>query len=122
MKQNDEIFVLIGAAMEVHNTLGPGLPEKCYQDAFAVELGIQNIPFEREKHLPVAYKGVTLPHDFFADFVCYGNIIVELKATTENESVFRSQVITYLKASGYSNGVLLNFGQKSLYYDRVFNF
>lgn len=107
--------------MEVHKWLGPGLPEKCYQDAFAIELELSMIPFVREMHLPVTYKGRLLPHDFIADFVCYDEIIVELKATAENEPVFKSQVITYLKASNLEQGLLLNFGQRSLYYDRINN-
>ena len=105
--------------MEVHNILGCGFPEKVYQDAFEEELRLRNIPYIRECHIPVVYKGKQLEHDFFADFVCYEDIIVELKATKENEDVFAAQCINYLKAASCEHSVLLNFGQTSLYYNKI---
>lgn len=107
--------------MEVHRTLGCGYPEKVYQDALEVEFRLRSIPFEREKHLSVVYKDVILGHDFFVDFVCYDNIIVELKAVREMEDVFTAQCINYLKATGWDHSVLINFGQTSLYYDKINN-
>lgn len=119
MNYSDCIYKIIGAAMEVHSLIGCGFPEKVYQDAFEEELKLRGIPYSREHHLPIIYKGKTLAHDFFADFVCYGNIIVELKATKENEDLFAAQCINYLKAASWEHSVLLNFGQESLYYNKI---
>lgn len=121
MEQKQEIFNIIGAAMEVHNIIGCGFPEKVYQDALELELKIRNIPYEREKHLSIVYKGTVLEHDFFVDFVCYGNILVELKSVKEMEDVFVAQCINYLKATGWDHSVLLNFGQTSLMYEKINN-
>lgn len=120
-EQKKEMYDIIGAAMEVHRVLGCGFPEKVYQDALEVELKLRGIPYEREKHLQVVYKNKVLEHDFFADFVCYGNIIVELKAVREMEDVFKAQCINYLKATGWKHSLLLNFGQPSLIYDKINN-
>jgi len=107
--------------MEVHKTLGLGFTEYVYQDALEKEFRLRAIPYEREKHMTVSYKGVALQHDFFADFVCYGNIIVELKAAKELCDEHKAQVINYLKVSGMRLGLLLNFGESSLIYERLLN-
>lgn len=121
MDQKQEIYNIIGAAMEVHRVLGCGFPEKIYQDAFELELKQRNIPYEREKHLPIVYKGNVLVHDFFVDFVCYDNIVVELKSVKEMEDVFVAQCINYLKATRWDHSILLNFGQTSLMYEKINN-
>lgn len=119
---SDNIYNIIGAAMEVHSVIGCGFPEKVYQDAFEYELKLRHIPYKREYHLTVRYKDFVLSHDFFADFVCYDNIIVELKATKENDDIFMYQCLNYLKASGWDHAVLINFGQEHLYYNKINNF
>ena len=105
-----ESYNIIGAAMHVYNTLGPGFLEAVYQEALELELAKRNIPYEREKELSISYNGVVLKQTYRADFVCYGNIIVELKAVAHLDDTHRSQVFNYLKATGYKLALLLNFG------------
>lgn len=104
-----EAYDINGAMFEVHSQLGPGLLEKVYQEALAVELQLRNIPFEREKRFQIVYKGNTLTQEYIADFVCYDKIIVELKSVNELTDVHRAQVINYLKITGYKLGLLQNF-------------
>lgn len=115
-----ESYEIRGAALEVHKELGCGFSEKVYQDALEVEFKKRGILYEREKRLIVQYKGVTLAHDFYADFVCYDKIIVELKAVEKLLPIHKSQVINYLKVSGTQVGLLFNFGETSLETDRLF--
>lgn len=105
-----ESYNITGAAMHVYNTLGPGFLEAVYQEALELELAKRNIPYEREKELSISYNGVVLKQTYRADFVCYGNIIVELKAVAHLDDTHRSQVFNYLEATGYKLGLLLNFG------------
>jgi GxxExxY protein len=109
---------IIGAAMEVHRQLGAGFLEAVYQEALAVELTHRNVPFAREVELPVLYKGVRLHTGYRADFVCYSEIIVELKALHGTGIIEQAQVINYLKATQMRVGLLLNFGAASLEYKR----
>ena len=115
----NESFNVIGAALEVHNTIGCGFTEPIYQDAFEIELQERGIPYQREKVLPITYKGKQLNKYFRVDFVCYDKIIVELKAATAFTEEHYSQVYNYLKASGHKVGLLINFGKKSLEYKRI---
>ncbi len=105
--------------MEVHKVIGVGFTEPVYQDALEIEFKMRNIPYEREKVFKIEYKGIQIAKTFRADFVCYNSIIVELKALycIENEHV--SQVYNYLKASGLTLGLLINFGRDSLAYERI---
>ena len=107
--------------MEVHKQLGRGFLEAVYQEAFALELSARDIPFAKEVNLPIFYKGQPLSTIYRADFVCYGNIIVELKAIKQLGGVETSQIINYLKATKFPLGLLLNFGSESLEYDRFAN-
>ena len=116
--RDERTYQIIGAAMEVHKQLGHGFSEHVYQDALEIELFNRNIPYNRERQLKVCYKGVLLKHDFFADFVCYDNVIVECKAVSELDNLNRSQILNYMKVSGFAVGLLVNFGEKSLTYER----
>ena len=105
--------------MHVYNTLGPGFLEAVYQEALELEFTKRNIPYEREKALTISYEGIVLKQTYRADFVCYGNIIVELKAVAHLDDTHRSQVFSYLKATGYKLGLLFNFGKENgLEYER----
>lgn len=114
----DEVYEIIGAAMEVHKELGCGFLEAVYQEALEIELKDRKIPFESQKQLEIVYKGKQLEKEYFADVVCYGKIIVELKALDRLTSKEESQVLNYLKASGLKVGVLINFGGASLEWKR----
>ena len=116
---SDKTFKIIGAAMEVHRTIGCGFTEPLYQEAFEEELRLRDIPFQREKSFQITYKGKVLNKEFRPDFVCYDSIIVELKAVTDFVDEHYSQVYNYLKATGMQLGLLLNFGKKSLEYKRI---
>ena len=113
MVLKQETFAIIGACMEVHKSLGRSFSEKVYQDALEVEFKLRNIPYERERHMLVNYKGVTLAHDFFADFICYDKVIVELKAVSELDNDNREQIINYLHAANKQVGLLVNFRTSS---------
>ena len=115
-----ESYDITGAAMHVYNTLGPGFLEAVYQETLAIEFKKRGIPYEQEKELKVFYDGQELKQTYRADFVCYGNIIVELKAVSELDNSHRSQVYNYLKATGYKLGIIFNFGSREeLQYERV---
>ena len=106
----EESYKIIGAAFKVYNTLGTGFLEAVYQEALEIEFKRQGIPYEREKELKIQYDGIELKQTYKADFVCFGKIIVELKAVSTLDDSHRSQVYNYLHATGYKLGLLLNFG------------
>ena len=110
---------IISACMEVHNELGNGFLEAVYQEALEREFILQGIEYEREKLLPVIYKGQTLNKEYYADFLCFNEIIVELKAVSTLSKSHKAQVINYLKASGKEIGLLVNFGETSLKWERI---
>ena len=109
---------ILKAAYMVHNELGCGFLEKVYQEALAIQMTEMNIPFEREKHLNVFYHGKCLQCDYIADFVVDDKVILELKAVTEMDNVFKAQTINYLKITGYKVGFLMNFGQEEFHFKR----
>ena len=121
-KQNDEqTYEILGAAMEVHTLLGPGFLETVYQEALAIELSERAIPFQREVWLTVHYKGRQLRAQYRADFVCFDDVIVEVKAVESLTPRHAAQLLNYLKATGKHRGLLLNFGAQRLQYHRIVN-
>jgi len=115
----EESYKIIGAAMEVHKELGAGFVEPVYQEALELEFLRQNIPYVREQNLNIFYKGQKLTRHYLADFVCYNQIIVELKALSELSGDHEAQILNYLKASQTKLGILINFGSKSLQFKRL---
>lgn len=123
MLYRDLSYKVIGAAMAVHNEMGCGFMEKVYQEALAIELSERNIPFEREKQIKILYHGQVLRCPYIADFVIDGKIILELKALTDmNLGLVKAQLLNYLKATYLSLGIILNFGVRSLFVERVVYF
>jgi GxxExxY protein len=117
--KDPQTYEVIGAAMEVHHQLGHGFLEAVYQEALAIEMTKRNIPFEREVAVPVEYKGQRLQCSYRADFVCFKEVVVELKAINQLTGADDAQLINELKATGLHRGLLLNFGAPSLEYKRL---
>jgi GxxExxY protein len=115
----EESYLLVGICMEVHRQLGMGFKEAIYKDAITVELKANNIPFKREKEFSVEYKGIILPHKYYADFVIDDSIILEVKSVSFIINNFVAQTINYLKTSGLKLGIIANFGEKSFTYKRI---
>ena len=119
-EQDDpQTYAIIGAAMEVHNQLGHGFLGAVYQEALAKELALRKIPFAREVDLSITYKGEPLAYKFRADFICFGEVIVEIKALSTLSGTEDAQVINYLKATGLKRALLINFGASSLKHKRL---
>jgi len=116
--RDSETYAIIGAAMEVHRTLGQGFLENVYQEALAIELARQDIPFVREVALPISYKGTRLPCAYRVDFLCYDNLLIELKALASLGANEEAQIINYLRASQHKKALLLKFGAYSLQHKR----
>ena len=112
-----DIYEVVGTAMEVYNTLGRGMAEPIYQEAFAVEMRKRGMDFEREKQLRLYYKDVLLEKTYYADFY-YKGIIVELKSVEEIVSDHRAQLFNYMRMTKHNRGVLLNYGEKGLHTER----
>ncbi len=105
---------IIGAALEVHRTLGPGLLESAYAACLAHELMLRSVPFEKEKPLPVRYKDVLLDCGYRLDFLIDGKVIVELKAVDQLAPIHTAQLMTYLRLTGCQVGLLMNFNTEML--------
>jgi GxxExxY protein len=119
MDQRDpQTYAIIGACMEVHQELGHGFLEAVYQAALQREFSARGIPFAREVKLQITYKDQPLECWYEADFVCYGEVIVELKALAKLSTVEHAQIINYLRATGLNRGLLVNFGTQQLEYKR----
>jgi GxxExxY protein len=106
----DEVYAIIGAAMEVYNHPGPGFLESVYQEALEIELYDRAVPYCSQAELPISYKGRQLKKYFIADFVVFEKVVVEIKALNCLTSDHESQLINQLKATGLQVGVLVNFG------------
>lgn len=117
--RDPQTHAIIGAAMEVHTELGAVFLESVYQEVLAREFTLRGIPFAAEVELPIDYKGERLITFFRADFICYGEVVVELKAVKALSGVEESQLLNYLKATGHERGLLLNFGSARLEVKRM---
>ncbi len=115
----DESYLIIGVCMEVYNHLGYGFSEIVYKDAIELELAKSEIYFEREKEFTVSYKGRILKHKFYADFIIYDKIILEVKCVTDFANEHVSQVLNYLKVSETKLALLVNFAKDRLQYKRI---
>ncbi len=115
----NETYKIIGACMEVHSILGSGFLEVVYKDALEIELQKRNIPFTREMKYEVNYKGILLNHNFFADFVVFGTIILEIKCLKNINDVHIAQAINYLKVSSNRVALVINFGEERLVHKRI---
>ncbi len=116
-----ESYKIFGAIYEVHKRLGIGLLERAYQEAFEKELKFQGIPYEREKRYDLYYRDEKMESFYIADFVCYGKIIVELKAVSELTDVHKAQVRNYLSITRYKLGILVNFNEQYIEPVRILN-
>lgn len=114
----DEVYAVVGAAMEVSNELGTGFLEAVYQEALAMELDARQIPFVQQEPIGICYKGRKLAKEYIPDFLCFGQVVVEIKALKQLTSIEDAQLLNYLKATGKPVGVLLNFGTPKLEWKR----
>ena len=115
----EETGKIIKACMNVYNELGNGFLEAVYQEALAIEFGLMNIPFRRESKIDIFYKGKKLSKEYFADFICYDTIVVELKAVSKLVNANKAQVLNYLHGTKLAVGLLINFGESSLKWERL---
>ena len=115
----EESYTIIGKCFEVHNNLGPGFLEIVYKDALEYEFQKAGIPYEREKEYTVNYKGLILPHKFYADFVVFDKIILEIKAVSGLSDEFVARAINYLKVSNNKQALIENFGELKLNSKRI---
>lgn len=115
----EESYTIIGLCMEVHNQLGHGFSEIVYKDALEMEFKENDIFYEREKEYLVSYKGKLLKHKFYADFVVFDKIILEIKCVKELVDEHISQALNYLKVSDTKLTLLVNFAKGKLHYKRI---
>jgi GxxExxY protein len=106
----DEVYAIIGAAMDVYNTLGDGFLEPVYQEALEIEFGKRQIPCIPQKGITICYKDIHLKKEYIADFLVFEKLIVEIKAVNDLVERDEAQLLNYLKATGMELGVLINFG------------
>ena len=111
------MYDVVGVAMEVHKTLGRGMAEQVYQEAFVLEMKLRGMMVEREKELRLHYKGTLMEKSYYADFF-YKNIIIEFKSVEEITSDHRAQLMNYMRIAQQERGILFNFGERRLYAER----
>ena len=109
MKVNEITQTVIGAAIEVHRILGPGLLESAYEECLCKELVLRNVPYERQRQLPVDYKGMQLDCGYRLDLLVSDEVVVEIKAVESLLPIHQAQLLTYLKLGGWKVGLLMNF-------------
>lgn len=114
-----ETGMIIGLAIEVHNTLGPGFLEAVYQEALEHEFSRNHITYSKQKCYRIRYKDIVLKKKYYADFVAFDTVIIELKAKSDFASADMAQTLNYLKCSGCKVGLVLNFGTERLGMRRV---
>jgi len=119
--KKDQNYQIVGICMEVHRLLGPGLLEIVYKDALEIEFKNNNIPYYREKEFSIEYKGIILPHKFYADFIVYEDIILEVKSVREISNDHLAQTLNYMKLADTPVGIIANFQNKSLVHKRLIN-
>jgi len=119
MNSDPQTYAIIGAAMEVHRELGHGFHEAVYKEALKVALTARQIQFQREVSLQIRYKTQPLACAYKADFICFSEILVELKAIDQLGNPEKAQVINYLNATKFTGALLINFGSPSLEYQRM---
>ena len=117
--QEAETYKIIGLCMEVHNNLGKGFSEIVYKDALEIELRDSDILYEREKEYCVNYKGIVLPHKFYADFVVFDTVILEIKSVQHIVDEHIAQTLNYLKVSQNKVALIVNFNNDKLQYKRL---
>jgi GxxExxY protein len=115
----DESFFIVGLLMNVHNELGKGFSEAVYGDAIEYEFQLNGVPYQREVKFPIIYKDKILPHKYIADFVIDHKIILEIKAIEKLTKSHSKQTLNYLAASKLKLGLLVNFGEDSLIFNRI---
>lgn len=113
-ERDPRTYAIIGAAMEVHRRIGPGFLELVYHEALEIEFAARKIPFASEVRIPIRYRDQTLRSFFQADFICFGQVIVEIKALKELTDIEEAQTLNYLRVARLSVGLLINFGAPSL--------
>ncbi|WP_309380763.1 GxxExxY protein [Cerasicoccus frondis] len=122
IEYKDESYQIVGARFNVHNEMGSGFLENVYQECLAIEFERLGIPFGAKQQLKLTFRGQALAQYYEADFVCFGKIIIEIKATKALADEHRAQILNYLKATGLTLGILVNFGQhEKLEYERFVN-
>lgn len=115
----EEYYKIVGSCMEVHKHLGGGLLEIVYKDALEYEFRRNDIPFEREKEYLIEYKDIVLPHKFYADFVVYDDIILEVKAVRDIIDIHVAQTLNYIRLVNGRLGIIANFNSRSLEHKRI---
>ena len=118
LSDDQRTYAIIGAALEVHRVLGSGFLELFYKDALALEFGARGIPFEAEVPCVIEYKGRPLRGHYRMDFVCFGEVVIEVKARSITGPADHAQVISYLASSRLQIGLMLNFGGQRLEHKR----
>jgi GxxExxY protein len=116
--RDERTYKIIGSAIEVHKELGSGFLEAVYQEAFERELFDNKIPYKSQPKIQISYKGQYLNKTYQPDFLCYDEVIVEIKAITALSGIEEAQLLNYLKATRLQVGLLINFGSKSLEHKR----
>lgn len=106
----EEVYTIVGAAMDVYHQLGRGFLEPVYQEALGIEFQRRRIPFEAQEEIVIRYKGEALKKTYVADFICYGQIVIELKALEGLCGRDVGQLLNYMKATRFKVGLLINFG------------
>ncbi len=110
MEKDQRTYAIIGACFEVYNRMGCGFLESVYQECLEIEFAHQQIPFEAQKELKLTYRDQQLKQTYAPDFICHGDIILEIKAVSNLADEHHAQLLNYLHGSGYKTGLLANFG------------